>query len=48
MSKSNKEILDDIESLCIFFKKAIHDPKHSNRAGEIYTLFKQLNKVLSS
>ena len=43
----NKEELSDIESLGKFFKKALKEPKNSDKAGEIYRLVKRLNIVLS-
>lgn len=46
MGISKSQVLEDIESLIEHFKITLHDPKHSNRAGQIYTLLKKLNKVL--
>ena len=41
------EVIEDIEKLVKFFKVYIHEPKNSNGVGEIYTLLKRLNNVLS-
>jgi len=38
--------LGDIKELIKDFKKYLRMPKHSHRAGEIFTLFKKLNKSL--
>lgn len=48
MTKTNKEVLDDVESLAKFFRVALQNPKNSPRANEIYTLVKRLNNVLSN
>lgn len=39
----NENELDDIKKLCKFFKEYISKPKNSNKAGEIYIMFKKLN-----
>lgn len=46
MPKLEKEVIDDIKSLTKYFKGVLKEPKHSDKAGEIFSLFKQLNTVL--
>ena len=48
MTKLEKEVIADIESLAKFFRVALRNPKNSPRAYEILTLVKRLNKVLGS
>jgi len=44
--KTDKEVLNDIESLAKFFRVALRNPKNSQKAYEIFTLVKRLNNVL--
>jgi len=44
--KTKEEVVSDITSLTKFFRVALQDPKHSNKAGQILDLYKKLNKVL--
>lgn len=43
-----EDVLNDIESLVKFFRKALQNPRNSSRAGHIYMQFKKLNTIFSS
>lgn len=46
MSEQKEIILEDIKQLAKDFRKYLQMPKHSNKAGEIHSLIKRLNKSL--
>ena len=41
-----KELIDDLEEILESFRKYATDPKYSNKAGDVYMLFKRLNDAL--